>query len=132
MQSRTVHLEGWGNVPYPAEELSFGVDGEPVDLTDKTFALDVRAVAGEGDALISLDSTASTSANGIRVSSSTDIIIQIDQPTMKAAWEVALDAGLMDPGKTARLTYDLLVEDEDGFAQVWIEGDFIIKPGVVL
>lgn len=132
MLTRTVHLEGWGNVPYPAEELSFAVGDDAVDLTGKTFALDVRAVAGEGDALISLDSTASTSANGIRTASSTDIVIQIDQPTMKAALEAARTAGLMDPGKNARLTYDLLVEDADGFAQVWIEGDFIIKPGVVL
>lgn len=132
MRARTVHLEGWGNVPYPAEELSFDVDGDAVDLTGKTFALDVRAVAGEGEPLISLDSTDSASANGIRQSSATDIIIQIDQLTMKAAWEAAFEAGLMDPGKNARLTYDLLVEDEDGFAQVWIEGEFIIKPGVAL
>lgn len=132
MRARTVHLEGWGNVPYPTEELSFDVEGAAVDLTGKTFALDVLAIAGEGEPLISLDSTASTSANGIRASSAIDIIIQIDQPTMKAAWEAALEAGLMDPGKTARLAYDLRVEDEDGFAQVWIEGDFIIKPGVAL
>lgn len=134
MKTRTVHLEGWGNVPYPTEVIAFIVDGEAVDLTGKTFAMDVRVVAGEGDPLIILDTTASLSANGVRVASAVDgeIVIQIDQPSMQATWEAVRTLGLIGPGQVAPLTYDLLVEDEDGFAQVWIEGDFTIKPGVTL
>lgn len=134
MQTETLPLTGWRNTPFPADVIAF-VDGlTPIDLSLKSFALEVRAVAGAGSALISLDTTDSTSANGVRASDAAggELVVQIDQATMQSAWDAAYAAGLMKAGEPAPLVYDLRVSDEDGFAEVWLEGSFTINPGITL
>lgn len=135
MKTETLPLAGWRNAGFPPDVFAFASDGAPVDLTLKSLSMDVRAVAGEGAALISLDTTNTEFlVNGIFLSDAVagEITIQIDQPAMKAAWDAAYAAGLMKAGEPAPLVYDLRVEDEDGFAEVWLEGPFIINPGVTL
>lgn len=130
MKTVALDLKGWRNVPFPRDVVAFVVDGEPVDLTGFSFALDVRLIPGEGDALISLDSTSSTSENGVRIASASEgeIVIQIDQASMQAAYESAD----VKAGYPAKFYYDLLADDEDGFRQVWVEGNFVINPGVTI
>lgn len=131
-------LTGWRNAPFPrSEEIQLAYDDAgdlPVNLTGKTFALDARAVPGEGPALISLNTAPDDEANGVRlVNAGLGILrLQIDQATMQAAWDAALAAGLMKAGEAARLFYDLLVISPDGFVEAVLEGRFIILPGVTL
>jgi hypothetical protein len=136
MITETLDITGWRNAPFPPYSYAFTdeEDAAPVDLTGYTAALDVRAVAGTGSALISLDTTVSTSADGIRFSDPTNgvLVIQVDQASMQAAWDAAYAAGLMKAGETAPLVYDLRLEDSDGYAEVWLEGAFNIEAGVTL
>lgn len=134
MTTQTVHLTGWRNVPFQPDEIGFARHGVPIDLTGLSFALDVRAVAGTGAALISLDTAANDTANGVRVVDATGgvVRIQIAQADMAAAYDAALVAGLMKAGEDAPLLYDLLLFGADGYPTALIEGSFTIKPGTTL
>lgn len=134
MTPETFHLTGWRNAPFPPDVFAFEEDAAAINLTGYTAALDVRAVAGTGTALISLDTTVSTSADGIRLSDAAggELVIQIDQASMQSAWDAAYAAGLMKAGESAPLVYDLRIVDPDGHAEVWLEGAFTIKAGVTL
>lgn len=134
MDTLTVDQAGWRNAPFPDDVFAFEDVGVAVNLTGKTAAMDVRAVAGEGAALISLDMAASASADGIWFVDATsgELRIQIDQASMQAAWDAAKAAGLMKAGEAAPLVYDLLIIGPDGVAEAWIEGAFVIYPGVTL
>lgn len=133
-QPKALDLTGWRNTPLPPRILRFETGGVGIDLTGKTFALEVRAVPGEGSALISLDTALNDSADGVRVVEATAgrIRIQIAQPIMQAAWDAAYALGLMKAGEAAPLFYDLIMISPDGFKEAVIEGRFIIYPGVTL
>lgn len=134
MDTASLDLTGWRNAPFPADIHTFTDGGVAINLSGKTAAMDVRAVAGEGDALISLDMAASSSANGIWFTNSAggEMRFQISQAVMQAAWDAAYADGMMKAGEAARLVYDLLVFSADGVIEAWIEGPFIIHPGVTL
>lgn len=133
----TFDLTGWRNTPFPPDLIQLALDdaGEvPVNLSGKSFAMDVRAIPGEGPALISLDLASDDAANGVRVvnAANGDLRLQIDKPTMQAAWDAAFAAGLMKAGEAAVLFYDLLVIGADSFIECVLEGRFIILPGSTL
>jgi hypothetical protein len=128
MEPAIEELRCWRNAPFPPQVYRL-----PASLIGKTFAMDVRAVGGQGPALISLDTAVSASANGIWAveAAAGRFRIQIDQPTLQAAWDAALVGGLMKSGEAAPLIYRLLITT-NGVPQPWLEGPFIIEPGVTL
>jgi hypothetical protein len=138
MAAQTHNLTGWRNTAFPPKVLRLNnrVDGvlTPINLSGYTFALDVRATPGAGSALISLDTAADDTANGVRVveAAAGRVRLQIDQATMQAAWEAAYTAGLMKAGEAAPLFYDLLLIHSDGFVEAPLEGQFNIEPGITL
>lgn len=134
MDTVTVDLSGWRNTPFPPDIHAFSDGGAAINLSGKTAALDVRAVAGTGAALISLDMAASDTANGIWFldEAAGEMRFQIDHASMQSAWDAAYAAGLMKAGEPARLVYDLLLISGDGFSEAPIEGAFTIHPGVAL
>lgn len=123
-------LTGFRNVPFPPEVFTFTDAGVPRNFTGKTFAMDVRQLAGTGPALISLDTAINDTMNGVRAvdAAAGQLRFQIDQPTMQAAY----DAVATKAGETITLVYDLLVIDYDGIPEAIIEGAFTIEPGVTL
>lgn len=125
-----VPLTGYRNTPFPPEVFTFRNGGVPQNFTGKAFAMDVRAVAGTGPALISLDTAADDAMNGVRPVEATagKLRFQIDQTTMQTAY----DAAGVKAGAPALFVYDLLVIDADGFPDALIEGSFTIEPGVTL
>lgn len=126
----TVPLTGYRNTPFPPEVFTFRNGAAPQNFTGKTFAMDVRAVAGTGPALISLETATDDTMNGVRAveAAAGKLRFQIDQTTMQAAY----DAAGVKAGAPALLVYDLLVIDADGFPDALIEGSFTIEPGVTL
>lgn len=132
-----LHLEAWHNVPFPPTPYVWALDpagAEPVDLTDRTLAMDVRDPQRELGALISLDMAATGTANGLRVldAAAGMFRIQIGQTALQSAWNAALAAGLMKAGHPVRLVYDILATDPDGFTEPVCEGDFVLWPGKTL
>ncbi len=127
MTPEIVPLEGWHSVAFPPEVLRF----PNYDLTGKTLAMDVRDPLRDLPVLITLNTAADDSANGVRIvgESPARIRVQIDKPTMAAAYATVLAAGLMRAGEDAVLVFDLLAKHEDGFVDPWIEGPFIIHAG---
>ncbi|WP_420478221.1 hypothetical protein [Brevundimonas sp. FT23028] len=126
----TVSLNAFRNVPFPPEVLTFSEGGAPRDFTGKTFAMDVRQVAGTGVALISLNTAPNGTANGVRAvdAAAGQLRIQIDQTTIASVY----DAIATRAGEVVALVYDLLVIDSAGVPEAIIEGPFIIEPGVTL
>lgn len=134
MDTIAYDLEGRRNVPFPPDVITLTDSGSAVNLSGMTFAIDVRAVPGEGSALISLDTAASDTADGIWVvnAAAGELRIQIDQASMQAAWDASYAAGLMKAGDPAPLFYDLLVFSSGGIPAAWLAGRFNILPGVTL
>lgn len=123
-------LTGFRNVPFPPEVFTFTDAGVPRNFTGKTFAMDVRQLAGTGLALISLDTAGDDTMNGVRAvdAAAGQLRFQIDQATMQAAY----DAVATKAGEAPTLLYDLLVFDSDDVPEAVIEGTFTIQPGVTL
>lgn len=132
MDPDNLRLTGRRNTPFPPDTYAFADLGVAINLTGKTAAMDVRAVAGAGSALISLDMAADATSNGIWFTNTVGgiIRIQISQAVMQSAWDAAKAAGLMKAGEAAPLLYDLLIYSADGVQEAWLEGDFIIEAGV--
>lgn len=130
----TVPLTGFRNVPFPPEVITFTEAGVARNFTGKTFAMDVRALAGTGPALISLNVATDDTMDGVRAvnAAAGQLRFQIGQAAMQAAWDAAYAAGLMKAGEPVALVYDLLVIDTDGLPEAVIEGSFTIHPGVTL
>lgn len=130
----TFDMEGWRNAPFPPDVFEVAEDGEPVDITGWSLAMDVRAYGGSPTALISLDTTDSTTNDGLLILSGSagTFRVQIDQASMQAAWDAAYAAGLCKAGQSARLAYDIRLTHTDGLAEVVAEGVFTINPGVTL
>ena len=128
MEPAIEELRCWRNAPFPPQVYRL-----PASLVGKTFAMDVRAVGGQGPSLISLNTASSDTANGIWAVDAAmgRFRFQIDQPTLEAAWDAALASGHMKAGEEARLIYRLLITT-NGVPQPWLEGPFIIEPGVTL
>lgn len=128
--ARRADMIAWRNVPFPPDEIALSTGGAPLNLTGKTAAMDVRLPNG-GAVVISLDMAASPSSDGIRFTDPTGgvLIIQIDQPSLQAAYDAAVAAGLVPPGGVAELDYDLLLIGADEVPEVILEGRFIIHPG---
>lgn len=132
MDTVSLRLTGRRNTPFPPDTYAFADAGAPINLTGKTAAMDVRAVAGTGSALISLDMAADAAANGIWFTDTVGGVlrIQISQAAMQSAWDAAYATGLMKAGQAAPLVYDLLLCSADGVREAWLEGDFVIEAGV--
>lgn len=130
MTPESVPLEAWANAPFPPL-----VDRFPdFDATGKTFALDVTDARRTLGVLISLDTAADDSANGVRVldNNPARLRYQIDQATLAAAYAACLAAGLMRAGESIDLIYDLRVTHADGFVEVWTAGPFTLHAGKTL
>jgi hypothetical protein len=132
MDTVSLRLTGRRNTPFPPDTYAFADAGVPINLTGKTAAMDVRAVAGAGAALISLNMAADATADGIRFTNAAGGVLrfQISQSVMQGAWDAAYASGLMKAGQAAPLVYDLLIYSADGVQEAWLEGAFIIEAGV--
>ena len=125
-----VLIRVWRNARY-AEEFHFEIDGAPYNLSGWTGAMQVRLYGAQpGDALISLASVTSN-IEGVRVVEPTQGIVrvQINEATLTTLWTTL--GGPAEPGDAITLKYDLVMT-QAGADEVWIEGDFIIEPGVTV
>lgn len=87
---------------------------EPLDISDWTFALDVKYSAGFGSPIAS-----ATFDNIDAPAGSVDVTINgADFATVRGAQE------------TVRLAYDCLVQDSDGVVVAMVEGVVLLTPGV--
>jgi len=117
------------NAPW-ARELTFtDCQQLPIDFTGWTGILQVRLYEGApGTALISLGMADNSSSEGLYFFPGDPGHMQI----MIA--EAALNAlpGLHEPeaGAPQRFFYDMVLTDPDGFEQRFMEGPFIVQPGV--
>lgn len=127
MRPRQYALVGWSRLPLPARVIRLRTAGAFENLEARTFALDVRADFESDEVLLSLDMTLSPDANGIRRVDPAGILPQIDGPTMAAAYAALCAVHGVRAGGDGRGVYDLRSVTEDGFAEVPLEGPFIIK-----
>jgi len=106
------------------------------DLTGYAGKLQVRRYGkAPGDPLLGIE-TASSPAEGIRFGWRVDDARQTDLP--ESGWfRVLITAEAIDqlpaaslPGEPATFSYDLIVTPASGKAATWMEGDFIVLPGV--
>lgn len=134
MTPAVLDLQAFRNAPFPPDEFSLTEGGEPLDITDMTFAMDVRAYEGAPSALISIGTADIPGNNGIYVLSGVNgtFRIQITQAAMQSAWDAAYAAGVCRAGETASLVWDLRIEHADGLVEVPLAGAFHINPGVSL
>lgn len=127
----TVQIAVWRNARY-AEEFEFKIDGEPYDLTGWAGSLQVRLYGAQpGSAVITLANVGSN-IEGVWINDPTlgCLQVRIDEATIAAAW-TAIGGGA-EAGEAARLKYDLVMTPPGGGDEVWIQGDFIIEPGVTV
>jgi len=128
-----LNLEAWRNVPFAesfiltdGDPAAVDEDGNPIDLTGYSGALQVRLYGlAAGDALISL-ATVTSDIQGVRFIEPTAgrINIRIDESTL---------AALPAPGKAGGklvLAYDLVLTDADSLQEVYATGTFTVHPGV--
>jgi hypothetical protein len=108
-----------------------GIRFEGYNFTGATLLMQIRHLPGDtGTPVISL-SGASAGTQGLSITvltvddvTSTHLTIQIDEGTMEA---LPLAAPASAP---LELYYDLHITPSGGVKQVWLEGAFIVKPGV--
>jgi hypothetical protein len=137
MTPATVTLRVWRNARY-IEEFPFtapadGDDAAPYDLTGWTGRLQVRLYgAAAGAALLSLASQVSDGEGVWIIEPASGIVrVRIDEDSLTALWDGLLpDPAVAEPGDPITLKYDLVMTPPVGGDEVWMQGDFIIEPGV--
>lgn len=117
------------NVPWAREFEFSDPAGEPFDFTGWTAALQVRLYEGAlGAALISLSTASNSSAEGVHFFADDPGRLQV---LIKEASLNSLP-GLheVEAGAPQRFFYDLVLTDPSGFEQCFMEGAFVVRPGV--
>lgn len=127
MTPRRYDITGWSRLPLPPRNIRLRTDGQFEILTDRAFALDVKADHASDTVLFSLDMTDLTDANGIRRIDASGLRLQVDAGTMAATYAALCLVHKVRPGGDAAGVYDLRSLSEDGFAEIPLEGAFIIK-----
>lgn len=116
------------------EEWNFaGDDGLPFDFTGYTAGeMHVRLYGAQaGLPQIDLDNvTSDVEGVWIREPSDGIVRVRIDQTTLATAYAALL--GDNELGSAVSLVYDLRLTGPDGAEEVWLEGAFIIEPGVTI
>ena len=108
---------------------------EGLDMTGATFAMEVRlSPDAPGDALVSLGNAVSN-AQGISLDVEWDgvlptsiVQVRINETTLEGL--LPFPANGTEPGEEVRLAYDLHITMPDFGKRRWVEGVFIIVPGV--
>ncbi|PHP20338.1 hypothetical protein CG471_08025 [Sphingobium sp. IP1] len=100
----------------------------PIDLTGYSFAMQLRQYGAAAAVLIDLAMTTTENAKGIRIVDAAQgrlhlVIPEADINGLPGLHVPAVNAAQAFP-------YDLRVVPPGGMPSVWIEGDFIVKPGV--
>lgn len=131
MTPATVPITVWRNARY-IEEFPFEIDGEPYDLTSWSAALQVRLYgAAGGSALISLANVTSDTQGVWIIEPSEGIVrVRVDEATLSTLWTTL--GGPAEAGDPITLAYDLVMTPPAGGDEVWMQGDFIIQPGVTV
>lgn len=131
MTPATEPLKAWRNARF-AEEWVFTESGDSFDFTGYTGALEVRLYGAQaGSAKILLPNVTSEMQGVWIVNPSLGIIrVRIDQDELQSAYETLLGAN--EAGTPVPLVYDLRLTAPDGNEEIWLEGPFIINPGVTI
>jgi hypothetical protein len=104
------------------------VDGELLDLTDFTAAMDLRDAPGDDTAHLSLSMTATANGSGIAFVD--------DDPTSGELLITITNADILelpeadDTSEARAFAYDLVLTNEAGDPNPYLEGVFSIQPGV--
>jgi hypothetical protein len=105
---------------------------EGVDFTGGTFAMEVRAYRDSPASLLTL---AMANPQGISVTVATsnglptsNVRIRINEATIEAL--LPFPASGVEPGQSVDLVYDLVITTSALGKRRWLEGAFIIQPGV--
>lgn len=136
MSPATVALRVWRNARY-VEEFPFtapsgGDEDAPFDLTGWSAKFQVRLYgAAAGDPILSLTNQ-TTDVQGVWIIEPSQgiIRIRIDEASIASAWSAI--GGGTEAGDAAELKYDLVLTPPAGGDEVWMQGDFIIEPGVTV
>lgn len=110
-----------------------GIRFEGYDFTDATLAMHIRHLPGDaGSPVVSL-TNASAGTQGLSITvltvgavTSTYLTIQIDEATMEALPAASPASAPLE------LYYDLHITPDGGVKQVWLEGKFVVNPGVTI
>jgi hypothetical protein len=120
-------LKGRRNAPF---EWRFQVMSglTPIDLTGYIFAMQLRQYGAAAAVLIDLAMTSVEGAKGIRIADAAQGRIHIVIPEA----DINSLPGVHVPAVNAAqaFSYDIRVIPAGGLPSVWIEGDFIVQPGV--
>lgn len=108
---------------------------EGLDMSGATFALEVRLYRdAPGISLLSLGNAASN-AQGISLTIEEDedvptsvVQVRINETTLERL--LPFPGNGLEPGEEVRLSYDLQITMPDFGKRRWVEGAFIIVPGV--
>lgn len=132
-----VPITAWRNARY-IEEFYFtapidDVDA-PVDLTGWLGKIQVRLYgAASGSALMTLSPVVSD-VEGVWVIEPTGGVVRAraDEATLTSLWTALGGVGAREPNRPFKLKYDLVMTPPSGGDEVWLEGDFILQPGVTV
>lgn len=121
-------LMGRRNAPF---EWKFQVmDGlTPINITGYAFSMQLREYGAQaGTALVDLGMTTTVNAKGIRIADAAEGRIHIVIPET----DINGLPGVHQPSANSEQSFpfDLRVSPPSGLASVWIEGLFIVQPGV--
>lgn len=129
-----VPLKVWRNADF-SEEYSFADDsGEVVQLVGYAARAQVRLYGAQpGNPKIDLPGV-TTPIEGARIvapgTAVAAVQLRIDKETLLGA-HAAL-SGNVEPGAVMTLAWDLIMTLPDGSDEVWMEGSFIMQPGVTV
>jgi hypothetical protein len=133
----TQSLTVWRNARY-VEEFHFtapvpGNDDYPYDLTGWTGALQVRQYGAAASSLLSLANVTSDTQGVWIIEPSQGIVrVRIDESALATLWTTAGGVDGTEPNEPYKLKYDLLMTPPSGGDEVWIQGDFLLYPGVTV
>lgn len=116
-------LRGRRNAPFAQTWTYTDADGEPLDFTGATAAMQVRHYGAQpGDSLIDLGVVTTALTQGVRIGAGT-LSVFISRTALRF-----LPTGR--PGTDVVFTYDLVVTLPDRVAEVWSQGRFTVSPAV--
>ncbi|HEY1605629.1 MAG TPA: hypothetical protein VGF77_08510 [Allosphingosinicella sp.] len=122
-------ITAYRNAPFAEAFQVVDDDGSAMDFTGYAGAMQVRLYGGQaGSAQISL-STVTDSSQGIRFDADS-LFIQVDEATLATVYDGLV--GSNERPWTAELVYDLVLTPPGSLQEIWIEGDFLIAPGVTV
>ncbi len=114
MQTNYLDISIHRNADYLQEWQFCDNDGTPIDISDISFSLKIRANSGQGSVIASAIATKTDSENG-----------KIQFKIFGSSF-----SSIQGQGEVVKLAYDVVMTYSDGIKFVPVEGHVILVPGV--